>query len=853
MATTLGEKLRWVGPLAALAIFGVAAAMLHHELVQFRLRDVLEEIRTISARAVVSALLLTAASYWLLGFYDVLGVHYAGKKIPYRRKLFTAFIAYAFGHNLTLAGFTGAAIRLRLYASSGLTAIEVATVTGFCSATALLGLGTLAGVSLVVAPRMTGAALHFNVATTVAVGVLLLAIVLAYLSWASFATRTLAIRGWALRAPGPAVAIAQVLLGATDFVVAAGVLWVLLPPESNVVFPAFTALYAAAIGLGFVSSVPGGIGIFEAAVLLLMPNVPPDRLLGSLLAYRAIYYFVPLVTGALLFALQELVAQRAHLTRARTLAAAYITPIVPQVTATLTFVAGAVLLFSGATPTVDARLTALRDLMPLAILEVSHLVGSLVGLGLVVLASALRRRVGAAYHITLALLVAGIAASLLKGLDVEEAALLGLVALVLALGRSAFYRPASILAERFTPGWVASIVGIIAATVWVGLLAYRNVDYSNDLWWTFAFDAEAPRMLRAALVVSVIAAALLLLNLLRPARPEPITADDHEIVRARAVIATCDQTLANAALMGDKRLLFSDDARAFVMYQISGRSWIALGDPFGAVQRSDELVWRFRELSDRHGGWTVFYHASRERLPRYIDLGLAAFKLGEEARVPLREFSLDGSARSELRQDHRRAARDGAGFEVVPAAAVPGLMDELKVISDSWLTAKSTGEKRFSIGSFSPEYLSNFDLALVRRGGKVTAFANLWAAGTKRELSVDLMRFGTDAPRSAMDFLFAELMLWGRAQGYEWFNLGVAPLAGLERHPLAPAWHRVGNFVFRYGEHFYNFEGLRHYKAKFRPDWEPKYLVAPGGIALPRILLDVSALISGGIKELFAK
>jgi phosphatidylglycerol lysyltransferase len=133
------------------------------------------------------------------------------------------------------------------------------------------------------------------------------------------------------------------------------------------------------------------------------------------------------------------------------------------------------------------------------------------------------------------------------------------------------------------------------------------------------------------------------------------------------------------------------------------------------------------------------------------------------------------------------------------------------------------------------------------------AFANLWNTGTKRELSVDLMRFGPSSPRSAMDYLFVELMLWGRAQGYGSFNLGMAPLAGLEQHPLAPVWHRVGNFVFRYGEHFYNFEGLRRYKAKFRPEWEPKYLVAPGGIALPRILFDVSALIAGGVKELFAK
>ncbi len=104
-----------------------------------------------------------------------------------------------------------------------------------------------------------------------------------------------------------------------------------------------------------------------------------------------------------------------------------------------------------------------------------------------------------------------------------------------------------------------------------------------------------------------------------------------------------------------------------------------------------------------------------------------------------------------------------------------------------------------------------------------------------------------------MDYLFIELMLWGQAQGFEWFNLGMAPLSGLEAHPLAPAWHRVGNFIFRHGEHFYNFEGLRRYKGKFDPAWEPRYLVARGGIALPRVLIDVSVLIAGGMRELLTR
>ena len=188
----------------------------------------------------------------------------------------------------------------------------------------------------------------------------------------------------------------------------------------------------------------------------------------------------------------------------------------------------------------------------------------------------------------------------------------------------------------------------------------------------------------------------------------------------------------------------------------------------------------------------------------------------------------------------------------IPPERLDEILPTLRQLSDSWLASKSTGEKRFSVGAFSREYLRHFPIALVYCEGMPAAFANLWTTGTEEELSVDLMRFGPDAPRGAMDYLFIELMKWGAREGYRWFNLGMAPLAGLEVHPLAPAWHRVGNFVFRHGEHFYNFDGLRRYKAKFDPVWEAKYLVARGGIALPRVLVDVSVLIAGGMKELFA-
>ncbi len=844
---------RWVGPLGALLVFAGVVLVLHHQLAHLHVRSVFAHLHAIPRRQVLAALGFTAASYWLLTTYEVLALAYLRRAIPYTRILFTSFIAYSFGHTLGFAAFTGAAIRFRLYATAGVSAIDVATITAFCSLSLGIGLATVSGVSLFLAPGNAASVLRLHHNWSILVGTLLLATVAAYALWACLARATLEIRGWALRAPGTRIGLAQLALSVMDLSLSSAVLWSLLPPAAHIGFIPFLGVYAAAVIVGIVSHVPGGVGVFEAVILLTLPGVPTDALLGSLLAYRAVYYLVPLVCATLLFASKELGAQRAALARAHELATQYIAPVVPQIAGSLTFLAGALLLFSGATPAIDERLAFLDQFLPLAVLEISHLAGSIVGLGLLVLARALFRRVRAAYHICVWLLVAGVFASLLKGLDFEEASLLLLVLGVLVLGRRAFYRPTAILSERFTPAWLASIVGVIAMALWIGVVSSRHVAYRHELWWTFALDGNAPRALRASLAVVVLGAAYVLLNMLRPARPEPAVAGVAELARVRPLIAAADLTLANAALTGDKRLLFSDAGDAFVMYQVARHSWIALGDPVGSQGGAEELVWRLREMSDQHGAQTVFYQVAGERLGLYVDLGLAALKIGEEARVPLADFSLEGAARADLRQSHRRAQRDGASFEVIPPEGVARLLPALQRISDAWLTAKSTGEKRFSVGAFSAHYLRQFPLALVRADGVPAAFANLWTTATRAELSVDLMRFGPDAPRAAMDYLFLELMLWGRREGYRWFNLGMAPLAGLETHPLAPAWHRVGNFIFRHGEHFYNFDGLRRYKAKFDPTWEARYLAARGGIALPRVLVDVSVLIAGGVKELFAR
>jgi phosphatidylglycerol lysyltransferase len=229
------------------------------------------------------------------------------------------------------------------------------------------------------------------------------------------------------------------------------------------------------------------------------------------------------------------------------------------------------------------------------------------------------------------------------------------------------------------------------------------------------------------------------------------------------------------------------------------------------------------------------------------------YKLGEYAYVPLPEFSIKGKARSDLRQALNRGEREQMSIEVLPPGLPPGTLAELRAISDAWLDEHSTAEKGFSLGSFSEPYLQRVPIAMVRAGSRPVAFATLMTTERAEEASVDLMRHVPGAPNGTMDFLFTQLMLHYKAQGVQRFALGMAPMAGMETHELAPRWHRFGRWLFHSGESFYNFRGLRSFKDKFHPVWEPRYLAAPQGVATLLSLADVTALIAGGLRGVFSK
>lgn len=326
-----------------------------------------------------------------------------------------------------------------------------------------------------------------------------------------------------------------------------------------------------------------------------------------------------------------------------------------------------------------------------------------------------------------------------------------------------------------------------------------------------------------------------------------------DLARATALLPQQENASAGLVRLGDKRILFSECGQGFIMYARQGRSLVALFDPVGPRYLWASLVEKFIAEARRTRSRPVFYQVSADFLPVAVDMRLQALKLGEQAVVDLTKFTLAGGDWLKLRRSINRAERDGLAFELLAQEAVPSILDELETVSDTWLSAHKAGEKGFSLGTFDRAYVAAGPVAVIRLDGKIVAFASLMTASSNGDAFIDLMRHVPGVHRGMMDLLFVKIMEALKGQGFRTLNLGMAPLAGLSGHRRAPAWNHVARQVFEHGERFYNFRGVRAFKEKFDPDWQPRYL-AVAGQGLPILsLIDVTLLIGGGLKSLLRK
>ena len=809
-------------------LVAVVTALSWNALRGIHIHEVRATLRALDDRWLAMAAAVTLANIAIMGLYDVVAFRHTRTRAAERWRY--GSVAFCWSNFLTLGPLAGPAIRLWLYRGSVTDLSElhagiVSVVIAFTS-----GLAGWALAALLVA-RIGGGPIVLGAVALVSVLV------------GAWAGRAIAQR--IDRFAGPEAGVVRTVelafIGWLDWLFAMAVFLACLEATGT----AHTSLglaesffFGQVIGLA--SLIPGGFGSSDAFWIARLP-FNQNTTAAALAAYRFIYYIGPWFTASMLLLSW---ATRRSATR---------TALARRVIGALVGGAGVLIIISSATPALHARLMTMERLVPLPLVEAGQITAALAGLLLLALARGLARGYRAAFKTTMAVLLLAGFATLLKGLDWEESATLGTIALA-AWSQAGLF-------DRDSRGdwleWTDLGLGFAALLLFItfGIFSHHLGTGILSGWSSAGYRLQGARFLRSAASMGLAVLAATLYVLLRtPVHFEPPA--EEEIDRALAAHAGYGAgTTPLMVAVGDKSVFFDED-RGFCLYRTTGPYLAVFSDP---VVRSPgeraaflDALFTFSAAIDRR---PLFYQISPDWIPPLHDRGYQLFKLGEEAIVPLDRITLEGHAGKMNRQYRRRAERDGIAFRVLEPPQVAARMTELAEVSDHWLRAKQVIERQFSIGYFDPSYLRRFRCAVVEEqneGRRIMAFANLLEGPRLEELSVDLMRYRADGP-TVMDYLITSILLWGKDAGYRTFNLGMAPLASVGEHRGAHQRERLASLVFRRGEQWYNFQGVRHYKQKFDPEWLPRYMAYEAAWEWPVALANVSALIAGSWKGAVTK
>jgi phosphatidylglycerol lysyltransferase len=839
--TLHGLSPRRILPYVGLVLFGAALYVIYTELRGFRYTDVVAYFRSMPAWTVGAALGLTGVNYALLTVYDWLGVRYVGARLPYRKSALAAGIGYSFSIALGHAYLTGGAARYRLYSAWGLSGTDIAKIIVFCGMSFWIGYAALGGAVFTLAPPTIPEELRLPMSLR-PLGVILLIILAVYLVVSARRRASIRLAEWHFEIPALRLTVAQGSVAIVDMLLSATILYVLLPASPETSFFQLVAVFLLATIAGYLSQVPGGLGVFDGVVLLLVtPPLDPASVLGALLAFRGIFYLLPLLIGATTFGVYEAVRYGDRIQVASRRITRAIPRIVPTVLALLVFLTGTLLLVAGALPADADRLTWLADFLPLGIFELVHALSAVVGGALLFLAIALNRRMEAAFTGSQIALGLGFVLSLFRG-GWEEGFAIAFVMLGVAPCRAFFYRRSSLLSQPLPTGFVAALVAVLISTWWVGLLVYGDAALAPTVVFQGAWDADAARFARFMIAAAVTVVVLILGHALYPAPPGGELLDDANTPRVRELAFHAADPLPSLSLQGDKYLLFAPERDAMLPYGVRGRSWVALGDPVGSPPAVDDLIWKFHLASVRAGGRIVFYQVGSKYRQTYLEVGLGLFRLGDVGLVPADVSRMP----LQLREMADRMEAQNCAMSIVPPEGVTVHLSRLRDLSDGWREERGSGEKAFAIGNFEENYIQQFPVVMIRHEGRVVAFGNL--VTTQAAVAVDVLRLAPTAPPGTLDFLFVRLTAWAERNGYRHVNLGLTPSAGIDDRLIGPLWTRSGSLLYPHGEYFYNYRALRAFKERFAPQWSPRFIAAPGGIELPGVLRDVEGLISGGVR-----
>ena len=643
--------LRHLPAVLGVALLGGAIYVVFNEFRNLSIADIKTALLAIPSARLWQAFGWTLLAYAILTIYDRLGTIYAGRPVSYARAAFASFCAYTLAHNLGFAAVSGAAVRYRLYAHWGLTPLQIGKVVAFCSLTFILGGMVLGGAVLLLEPEVLpvlGSRLPRWMLQGIGAACLAATAVYVVLSRLVGHVRLF---GHDVDLPSWRMAIVQTALATVDVMVTAAIFHALLPQADGLTFFVVLGVYVFAYTAGLLANVPGGLGVFDTAMLLgLSTWLEPPAIVGAIVVFRLYYYIVPLFLAGALFAGNEMLlrgrglfAGTARLPGVQTIGRWSQPDFEVAAVAGAVALCGALLMALGAMDALGdytwiGPAWSLPGWAQALFHPASEFVPSLIGAALMVLSIALTRRVTLAWGVTIALLLLGAAFTAARGEHFWIPALLLGATALLAPFRRLFYRHARLLSGPMTVQRASGPLMLAGAVVVLATYEPRLTLLAKTSWWQVVLSNAVPNAVRVSVALAVLVA---LVAIWRTVRPGRVTHDAwNEATRARY------RALGGTPLAEADGLLWGEAGRAAIPFRRVGGVLLGFGDPAGAAADRVSAIWRLRDLAAQEGLDPAIWRAGPTLLGVYADIGLAALPLdadgmpraGEEAAPASGEY-----------------------------------------------------------------------------------------------------------------------------------------------------------------------------------------------------------------------
>lgn len=797
----------------------IVVFVLHNELGKIDFKKTIALFREMNTFYFVGIIILGVLSVSVLSLYDMMLKQSLKISLPIHKVLSISYIINTFNSILGFGGLIGAGLRIYSYRN------DVEDKKDLVKSVSLLLLSMLSGLSLlcafIVFSVFNADALLADISwakIVIYIGSLFLPLFIAvsYLKPSISRDRLLGFK--------------FTIVSALEWIAASYLLFVILKAlHIHVDFSHLVGIFVVAALSGLISMIPGGFGAFDLVILLGIKSlgVPEEKVLLALLLYRVAYYFFPFIIALGLSTFEfgsiakKYIEESKFYTPAvdttsfiKSVQSDFMTKVPTLALGLLSGITGFVLYFNHILILYDAIYS--HHYTFYSILLALHTAATLM---LLICAKGVMSGTMRSILMSIISVIVMLVVSILTNSTIIAFLWLAILLVLLFIG----YKNALVVKKIVTPMKIV-LSGVLILTMFIFnrivTKNYLNL-YPHEVT---KFDKYAVfTMFLIALAILCLIGMCITYILSKKFQKSLYTNASYETIQS-IIDQNQGSYVSHLAFTGDKSFYVNKDEDVFIMYRHTMNAVIVLGDPVGNSDKYHAVLKEFYDQMHFLGHDIIFYQVQSKLLSLYHDYGNVFFKLGEEALIDLETFSLSGKKKRGMRATHNKMASEGYQFDIIEAPYAQDDINILKSISDGWLGDKR--EMSFSVGSFDEDYLNKAPIAVIRNDSKeIVGFCSLMYTNYNDSISVDLIRWNKEVDLPMMDALYIHMLLWAQEQGYKQFNMGMATLSNVGHNQYAYLREKFAAKVFENMNGLYSFQGLRNYKQKFYPDWEPRYLV----------------------------